>query len=311
MKAVQLQAYGGNDVVHVVDDAAQPTLGPGQVLVKVYAAGVNPSDWKIRQGLFQAWRPLTFPATLGGDFVGVVSELSAGVIGLKVGDRVFGRALAGGVGSGSFADFLVVPANLLALAPSRIGDVEAAALPLAGVSAWQALSEHIGVCKGQKILIHGGAGGIGSLAVQIAKHFGAYVATTAGATDLEYVRSLGADKVIDYRAERFEDVVQDMDAVFDTVGGETYARSFAVIKPGGVLVTMSHPDGESPVGSSVRVVAQQTEVTAERLTKVAALVDQGVLSVHISKVFPFEQVREALTYQETGQPRGKVVLRVA
>lgn len=311
MRAVQISRYGGNDVVEVNANVAEPRPGMNQVVVRVHAAGVNPSDWKIRQGLFKDWVPLNFPATLGADFSGVVTEVGAGVTALRPGDRVYGRAGYGRGGSGSLAEFLAGDVGVLAPAPRHLTHLEAAAMPLVGVSAWQALVEHIGLTSGQKILIHGGAGGIGSVAVQLAKHLGALVATTVATKDVDFVRALGADEVIDYQTQDFESLVQACDAVFDMVGGKTFARSFATLKPGGTIVSMAHPSAEPPTESGIRVVAQQTKVTADRLARLAELLDKGVLKVHVDKIFPLGEAREALLYMETGHPKGKVVVEVA
>lgn len=310
MQVVQISRYGGNEVVEVQGGMPQPVPAPGQVLVEVHAAGVNPSDWKIREGLFKAWVPLTFPATLGGDFSGVVVEVGESVANFKPGDEVYGRAGFGRGGSGSFAEYLVGEVGVMALKPKQLMHLEAAAMPLVGVSAWQALVEHIGLTKGQKVLIHGGAGGIGSAAVQLAKHLGAYVATTVATKDVGFAKELGADEVIDYQKQSFEKLIHDYDAVFDNVGGEVIAKSFSVLKKGGTLVSMAHPEATPPSELELKVVPQQTEVTGERLQKLAELLDSGVIKVHVDKAFPLPEAKEALAHMETGRPRGKVVLQV-
>ena len=180
MKAAQISKYGGSDVVVVNKNAPKPSVSAGRVLVEVFAAGVNPVDWKIREGYMAKMAPLQFPATLGGDFSGVVQEVGASVSGFKKGDEVYGRDGAPGGGTGSFAEFISVDTKVTARKPKNVNHLEAAALPLTGVSALQALTEYIGLSKGRKILIHGGAGGIGTMAIQLAKHLGAYVATTVG-----------------------------------------------------------------------------------------------------------------------------------
>ncbi len=308
MKAVQINSYGGNEVVEVNHHAPEPKLAPGFVLVEVQAAGVNPSDWKIRQGYFEKFMPLQLPATLGGDFSGVVREVGPGVSTFNVGDEVYGRALAFGGSSGSFAELVVADAKTMALKPKNVNHVEAAALPLVGVSALQALVDHIQVTKGQKILIHGGAGGIGALAVQLAKHLDAYVIATASGGDIDFVKGLGSDEVVDYKTQDFTALVTDVDAVFDTIGGETFTRSLGVLKQDGIIVSMSQPEAMS--NNQVRVVAQQTEVTSERLSKLTELVDEGVIKVAIDKTFPLDQAAVALDYLEHGHHRGKVVLKV-
>jgi len=310
MKAAQINDYGGKDVLKSTDSAAKPAAGPGEVLVAVYAAAVNPFDWKLREGFMKDHLPLKFPATLGGDFAGVVTELGQGVNDFRVGDEVYGQANAAG-GQGSYAEFAPVKAASLAAKPQSVDFVHAAALPLAAVSAYQALVEHLDVQSGQKVAIHGGAGGIASFAIPLAKHLGAYVAATAAAEDSDYVKSLGADEVIDYKADRFEERLRDYDAVYDTVGGDTYSRSFAILKPGGKIVSMTEqPDEKLTQQYNVTAVSLFTRVTTERLRKLAELVDQGVLETRIDKTFPLDQAAEALEYIRQGNHRGKVVLRI-
>jgi alcohol dehydrogenase len=311
MKAAQITAYGGSDVVQINPEAPKPTLSDNTLLVDVYAAGVNPIDWKIREGYMQQMVPLQFPATLGGDFSGVVTEVGKSVSQFKAGDEVYGSAIIVGGGSGSFAEVAAAKAESTAHKPKTVGHLETAALPLTGVSALQALTEHIQLTSGQKILIHGGAGGIGSMAVQLAKHLGAYVAATAKGTDAEYVRQLGADEVIDYEQQSFTDLLRDYDAVFDTIGGDTYTNSFPVLKKGGSIVSMVAPaDEELMKKYGVRSITQSTQVTAERLTKLAELGDQKVLTVTIDKTFPLDQAGEALEYLKTVHSRGKVVVTI-
>jgi len=220
VKAARLCAYGEGEAVRI-EDVPRPGPKTGELLIRVNAAGVNPVDWKIRAGYLQQAFPLQLPVTLGGDFAGVVEAVDAGAAGLKAGDAVYGQAPVTNGGSGSFAEAVLARAGTVAAKPRSVSYVEAGALPLVGVSALQALSEYLRISAGQKVLIHGGAGGIGSAAIQIAKHLGAHVATTASGDDIDYVKSLGADTVIDYKTQKFEEVVHDFDAVFDTVGGDT------------------------------------------------------------------------------------------
>lgn len=309
MKAAQINGYGGLEAVQV-GEADKPTPAAGQVLVEVHAAAVNPFDVKVREGLVRNMAELNFPATLGGDAAGTVAALGAGVTGFQLGQAVYGQAGALS-GQGSFAEFTPVKAEQLAAKPTSLDFTAAAALPLVGCSAYQALVDHINLKAGQKILIHGAAGGIGSVAVQLAKHLGAYVAATAGAEDADFVKSLGADEVIDYRGQDFAALLKDYDAVFDTVGGETNRKSYTVLKPGGALVSMSEKPDDALVNKyAVLYTAQFTRTTTERLTKVAELVDAGNLKVHIDKIFPLDQAAEALEYQKTGHPRGKIVIRI-
>lgn len=309
MKAAQINGYGGLEVVQV-GEADKPAPAAGQVLVEVHAAAVNPFDVKVREGLVRNMAELNFPATLGGDAAGTVAALGAGVTGFQLGQAVYGQAGALS-GQGSFAEFTPVKAEQLAAKPTSLDFTAAAALPLVGCSAYQALVDHINLKAGQKILIHGAAGGIGSVAVQLAKHLGADVAATAGAEDADFVKSLGADEVIDYRGQDFAALLKDYDAVFDTVGGETNRKSYTVLKPGGALVSMSEKPDDALVNKyAVLYTAQFTRTTTERLTKVAELVDAGNLKVHIDKIFPLDQAAEALEYQKTGHPRGKIVIRI-
>jgi NADPH:quinone reductase-like Zn-dependent oxidoreductase len=310
MKAAQINEYGGKDVLKTTSDAPKPKPGAGEVLVEVHAAAVNPFDIKVRSGKTQAMAQLNLPATLGGDFSGTIAELGEGVSGVSVGDEVYGQGNALG-GQGSFAEFTPVKATSIAPKPKNVDFTTAAALPLAGVSAYQALVEHLELKSGQKILIHGAAGGIASFAVQLAKHLGAYVATTAAAEDTDYVKSLGADEVIDYKTQKFETLVKDYDAVYDTVGGETYTKSFQVLKPGGRIVSMIEKPNEDLIKQhSVTAISQFTRVTTERLAKLAELIDAGAIKPQIDKTFPIDAAAEALAYIETGRHHGKVVITV-
>ena len=307
MKAAQINKYGGSEVVEINTNAPKPAVSRGQLLVEVYAAGVNPIDWKIREGYI----PLKFPATLGGDFSGVVADIGEGVSGFKKGFEVYGYASVLGGGSGSFAEFVLADAKVMALKPKNNTHLESGALPLTGVSAWQALVDHMGLSRGKKILIHGGAGGIGSMAIQLAKHLGAYVATTVNAKDMQYVKELGVDEAIDYKNQTFEGMLHDYDAVYDTVGGETYVRSFKVLRKGGIIVSMlEQPRPELMEQYGVNAIGQMTQVNTERLSKLAELVSKRVIKVHVDKTFPLEQAGEALAFLQNGHPRGKVVLKM-
>jgi alcohol dehydrogenase len=308
MKAVQLAEYGDNVVAR---DIPQPEVDEGKVLVQVHAAGVNPFDWKVKLGYMKDMMPLQLPITLGGDIAGVVTAVGTGVASLKEGDEVFGQGGIFGGATGAFAEFDLVKPDSLAHKPTKLSFAEAGAVPLTGVSAIQALYDHLELTSGQKILIHGGAGGIGTIAIQIAKHIGAYVATTVSTNDLEYVKSLGVDEAIDYKNQKFEEVVKDFDAVFDLVGGETNQKSYQVLKSGGKLVSMVQPVDEALAKQfGVTALTQGTKVTTERLTKLAELLDAGVVTVHIEKVFPLEQTGEALSYLQQTPPKGKVVVEV-
>ena len=309
MKAIQINGYGDNSVVALNEKADRPRVSVGKVLVEVHAAGVNPVDWKIREGYLKGMMTLVFPATLGSDFSGVVVEVGEGVTNVKEGDEVYGMASA--MTGGSFAEFTVVDAKSLSPKPTRATHAEAASLPLVGLSAWQALVEQMRLQKEQKILIHGGAGGIGTIAIQLAKHLGAYVVATASQADVDYVKGLGADEVIDYQSEKFEKNIKNCDAVFDTAGGDAYQKSFQVVKEGGIIVSMvEQPNEELMAKYKITAKAQFTQPNADQLVKLASLVDDGVIKPHVDKSFSMEQAKEAFAYQQTGRPQGKVVITI-
>ena len=315
MKAVQIKRYGGSEVIEINQSIPEPAVSAGKVLVSVKAASVNPADWKIREGGFQQMIQLQFPSTMGMDFSGVVKQVGEGVFNSEFnqGDEVYGQAGVVNGGSGAFAEMALAKTESISNKPKRLSHAEAAALPLVGVSAWRALMENIGLSKGQRILIHGGAGGIGSIAIQLAKHLGAYVATTVSTNDKQFVQELGADQVIDYKTENFEDILHDYDSVFDTVGGDTYKRSFKVLKKGnGIIVSMlEQPDPQLMDQHGIKAIFQFTQADSERLTKVAKWVDENKdIRVNIDKTFSLDEAGEALDYQKDVHPRGKVVLTV-
>lgn len=316
MKSIQINRYGGSDVMEV-NNAGSITSPPpaGKILVEVKAAGVNPVDWKIREGYFQQMTPLQFPSTLGMDFSGVIKHIGEKEnvpSGFKQGDEIYGQASVLRGGSGAFAESALVDNDAIAHKPKTLNHLQAAALPLVGVSACQALVENIELSKDQKILIHGGAGGIGSIAIQLAKHLGAYVATTVSTNDKQFVQELGADQIIDYKTENFEDMIHDYNAVFDTVGGDTYKRSFKVLKKGsGIIVSMlEQPNSELMNQYGVKAVFLFSQVNRQRLTKLAEWVDQNNIKVNVDKTFSLDEAGKALDYQKDVRPRGKVVLTI-
>jgi len=258
---------------------------------------------------------LQFPSTMGMDFSGVIKQVGEVVSNseFKQGDEVYGMAGVANGGSGAFAEMALAKTESIANKPKRLSHAEAAALPLVGVSAWRALVENIGLSKDRKILIHGGAGGIGSIAIQLAKHLGAYVATTVSTNDKQFVQELGADAVIDYKSQNFEDILHDYDAVFDTVGSDTYKRSFKVLKKGsGIIVSMlEQPNQQLMDQHGVKAIFQFTQADRERLTNVAKWVDENKdIRVNVDKTFSLDEAGEALDYQKDAHPRGKVVLTV-
>lgn len=224
--------------------------------------------------------PLQFPSTMGMDFSGIVEKVGESVSDLKPRDEVYGQAGMISGGSGAFADIAMADADRIAHKPKKLTHQEAAGLPLVGVSAWQALVENMGLSTGQKILIHGGAGGIGSIAIQLAKQLGAFVATTVRANDMQFVKELGADEIIDYQTQNFDELLHDYDAVYDNVGGETYARSFKILKKGGIIVSMlEQPNQQLMEQFGVKAIFQFTQVNRDRLTKLAQCVDQDNIRV--------------------------------
>lgn len=313
MKVIQIKKYGSNDVVEVNETAPAPSLSSGKILVNIKASGVNPVDWKIREGYMQQIMPLQFPSTLGLDFSGVVKQVEEDAHSdFKQGDEVYGQASIFSGGSGAFAELALASKDSIAHKPKTLNYLEAAALPLVGVSAWQAFVERIGLSKDKKVLVQGGAGGIGSIGIQLAKHLGAFVATTVSTDDKQFVQELGADQVIDYKTENFEDIVHDYDAVFDTVGGDTYKRSFKVLKKGsGMIVsTLEQPNSELMNQYGIKAVFLFSQVNRQRLTKLAEWVDQNNIKVNIDKTFSLDEAAKALDYQKEGHPRGKLVLTI-
>lgn len=311
MKSVQIKKYGSSKVIEINQSAPEPIVSVGKVLVIVKAAGVNPIDWKIREGYMQQKIQLQFPSTLGMDLSGVIKQVGEGVSAFKQGEEVYGQAAVVTGGSGAFAEMALANGDSIAHKPRNLSHAEAAALPLVGVSAWQALVENMALSKDQKILIHGGAGGIGSVAIQLAKYLGAYITTTVSTTDKQFVQELGASEVIDYKTQNFEDILNDYDAVFDTIGGETYKRSLKVLKKGGTIVSMlERPNLELMNQYGVKAIFQFTQVNKDRLTKLAQWVDQNNIRVNVEKTFSLDEAGNALDYQKDIHPRGKVVLAV-
>jgi NADPH:quinone reductase-like Zn-dependent oxidoreductase len=311
MKAARIDRYGGTDVISVVTDADRPMLAEGQLLIEVWASSLNPVDTVLREGHMHSMAPLQFPATVGGDFAGVVAEIGPGVTGFSRDDEVYGQANALLGGSGALAELVAAAAGMTALKPRTVDFKTAASLPLVGASAIQAIVDHMNVQPGQRVLVHGGAGGVGSIAIQIAKHLGAHVTATARTEDLERVRELGADEVIDTNTRQFEEMVHDLDAVLDTIGGDIATKSYRVIRRGGVLVSMvAQPDEALMQETGVTAISQFTQPTTERLTKLASLVDEGVVTPRVDRVFPLSRVADAFLYRETGKARGKVVVSV-
>ena len=304
MKAICLRAHGGPEAF-AYEEVPKPRPGEGEVLVRVHAAGVIQTElsWDPTWTT-QAGEPRPLPVIPGHEFSGEISALGAGVRDVSVGDLVYG--LNDWYRDGASAEYCVARVADLARKPSSVDHVHAAATPISALTAWQGLVERAGLAAGQRVLILGAAGGVGTFAVQLARWRGARVTGTASAANLDFVRSLGAHKVIDYRAERFEDVVRDVDVVFDTVGGETLERSWGVLKPGGRLVTVA-ASGERTTDERIRAAYFIVEPSRTQLAEIARLIDGGALRPVVGAVFPLAEARQAYQHKPA---RGKVVLRV-
>jgi NADPH:quinone reductase-like Zn-dependent oxidoreductase len=309
MKAVRVHEYGGPEVLKY-ENAPRPRPVAGEVLVRIHAAGVNPVDWKVRAGQLKDVIAYPMPMIPGWDVSGVVEATGPNVIRLKKGDEVYGQPDV--VRNGTYAEFAVVPESELALKPTSIDHVHAASVPTAALTAWQGLFDVGGLRTGQTVLIHGAAGGIGSFAVQLAKWKGARIIATASGRNQEFLLNLGAKKAIDYEKTRFEDVVRDVDVVFDTIGGDTLKRSFGVLKKGGILVsTVETPSAEEAAAHGVRAAMVSMQVDPDQLAEIAKLVDSGMLRPIVEAVFPLKEARHAQELSQTGHARGKIVLKVA
>ncbi|MYV64671.1 zinc-binding dehydrogenase [Streptomyces sp. SID2131] len=307
MRAVVVERWGGPENL-VERDVERPEPGLNEVLVRVHAAGVNPVDWKTRaSGALIGWGSV--PA-VGWDVSGTVEAVGPGVGHLRPGDGVFGMPLFPRQ-AGAYAEYVVAPARHLAPKPASLTHVEAAALPLAGLTAWQALVDAADVRPGERVLVHAAAGGVGHLAVQIAKARGAYVIGTASAAKHALVRELGADEVVDYREVRFEDVLRDVDVVLDGIGGETAERSLKVLRPGGRLITLPGPDDVPAAPDGVRAVWVLVEPDHLGLRELAALVERGELRPVADTVLPLAEAAKAHAIGEEGRTTGKIVLTVS
>jgi NADPH:quinone reductase-like Zn-dependent oxidoreductase len=308
MRAIRQRTLGGPKVLELTE-VPQPEPGPTEVLVRVTAAGVNPLDWKTRSGGAFLGRP---PFTVGADVAGVVAAVAEGVTRFRVGDRVFGMPRFPGEAA-AYAEYLTAPARQLARTPERLSDVEAAALPMAALTAWQALVETADVQPGERVLIHGAAGGIGHLAVQIAKARGAHVIGTARAAKHAFLADLGVDQAIDYTQQEAGDVLREVDLVLDLAGGETALRSLPALRDGGLLIGVSSGTdvASQAAGDRVRVMYMLVEPDRSGLEAIAALIDEGALQVHIAETFPLAQAARAHKLGEAGRTQGKLVLTVS
>jgi NADPH:quinone reductase-like Zn-dependent oxidoreductase len=309
MKAVRVHEYGGPEVLKY-EEAPRPTPGPGEVLVRIRAAGVNPMDWKVREGRLRETLAYRMPFVPGWDVSGVVEAAGENVTLLTEGDEVYGYPSI--VRNGAYAEYAVVPEAELALKPRSVDHVHAASVPIAALTAWQGLFDVGGLRTDQKVLIHGGAGGVGSFAIQLARWKGAFIIATASGRNQEFLRNLGADLAIDCERSRFDRLVCDADVVFDTVGGDTLRRSWKVLKAGGILVsTVEEPSDDEAAAHGVRAALVGTRPDSAQLAEIAKLVDAGMLRPMVEAVFPLNEARHAQELSQSGHARGKIVLKVA
>jgi len=330
MKAFILDRYGSADHVRA-GDTPDPELREDDVLVQVHAAGVNLLDSKIRNGEFKRILPYRLPLILGHDVAGVVVRVGSRVRRFKPGDEVYARPADGQIGA--FAEFSAIKEDDVAIKPKALTMEEAASIPLVGLTAWQALIERANLKQGQKVLIHAGSGGVGTFAIQLAKHVGATVATTTSTANVDLVRSLGADIMIDYKKQDFADVLRDYDVVLNSLDKVTLEKSLRVLKPGGQLISISGPPdaafarslgaswvlrmimGVLSYGITTKAKRRQAKYSflfmranGDQLTEITALIDDGIIRPVVDRVFPFASTKEAMAYVEAGRAKGKVVV---
>jgi NADPH:quinone reductase-like Zn-dependent oxidoreductase len=309
MKAIRIHNYGGPEVLQY-EDAPRPEPQAGEVLVRVLAAGVNPIDWKVREGHMKDFWPHKFPLILGWDLSGVVEEVGPRVSQFKKGDEVY--TVPDVSRDGAYAEYIVVRESELALKPKSLHHVRAAAVPLAALTAWQALFDAGQLKRGQRVLIHGGSGGVGHVAVQLAKWKGAHVLATASTKNLELLRELGVDEPIDYTKQRFEDMARDVDLVLDLIGGETQERSWSVLKKGGVLLSLVQPPSvEKAKALGVRAAFVAGHPSGAQLAEIVNIIDSGKLAPVINRILPLSEARRAHELSQSGHTHGKIVLRIS
>jgi NADPH:quinone reductase-like Zn-dependent oxidoreductase len=332
MKLFIIKRYSKEDKLQLVE-LPEPTVKDNEVLVQIHAASLNQIDSKLKSGEFKLLLPYKFPLVLGHDLAGIVTKTGSKISRFKVGDEIFAQPAIFRIGS--FAEYIAINENDVALKPKNISMEEAASIPLVGLTAWQALIEKANLKKGQKVFIQAGSGGVGTFAIQLAKHLGATVATTTSAANIDLVKSLGADIVIDYKKDDFENILKDYDVVLNSQDAKTLEKSLRILKIGGKVISISGPPDvdfarqmDSPwflklvmkiLSSGIKKKAKRLGVNysflfmradGNQLTKITSLINDGVIKPVIDKVFPFEQTNEALAYVEAGRAKGKVVVKV-
>lgn len=332
MKAMAIRKYGKQEKLHLIE-APMPTAGDDEILVEIHAASVNPIDYKIRDGKARVLMSFPFPLILGHDFAGRVIGTGSKATRFKPGDLVFGRPRRENIGT--LAEYITVHESEVALMPENLTMEEAAGIPLVGLTSWQTLHDVVRLQQGHKILIHAGAGGVGSFAIQLARHMGAYVAATASESGFALVRSLGADEVIDYRKERFEQKLRQYDSVFDTIGGDTLIRSFQIVKPGGIVASLSGmPDRRfaiqenlgpartllfSMLSRKLTALARRHQAeyrysfmrpNGQHLQIIAILIESGKIRPVVDRVYAFDEAQTAIEYLQRGHAKGKVIVKI-
>lgn len=328
MKAYQVNRYGKNEILQVAE-VAKPIINDNEVLVEIYAASVNQIDAKIKSGEFKMVMPFKPPFTIGHDVAGVITQVGAKVSQFKIGDEVYASIM------GTFAEFIAIKENELALKPKNISMEEAASIPLVGLTSWQVLVEKGNLKKGQKVFIQAGSGGVGTIAIQLAKHLGAYVATTTSVANKDLVKNLGADLIIDYKTQDFETILKDYDLVLNSQDTKTLEKAITILKPNGKAISISGPpdvDYANQAGLNwllknvMRLLSFKIKKSAKRLgvhysflfmqpngkqlAEITALIEAGIIRPVVDKVFPFQQTNEAMAYVEKGRTKGKVVVKV-
>ena len=332
MKSFLIDHYGKGKALRL-GESPKPELRDHDVMVEIHAAGVNLLDSKIRDGEFKLILPYRLPLVLGNDVAGVVVQVGAKVRRFKPGDEVYARPAQDRIGT--FAEFIAMDEADVAMKPSHLSMEEAASIPLVALTAWQVLVQRAGLQKGQKVLIHAGSGGVGTMAIQLAKHLGAHVATTTSTANIALVKELGADVVVDYKKDDFEKVLRDYDVVLNSLGKDTLEKSLAVLKPGGKLISISGPPDPdfareeglnwmlrrviSLLSFGIRRKTKSRQIgysflfmraNGEQLSEITSLIEAGIIRPVVDRVFPFESTNEAMAYVETGRAKGKVVIRV-
>ena len=308
MKSILLTQYGPSNHL-ITGEAPVPSLGNGEILVKVYAAGVNPLDWKIRAGHLSGMLPFQLPIILGCDIAGVVAKIGADVGNFRVGDAVYGMQNL--EKQGAYAEFAAINEQDVALKPNSLSFVEAASIPMAALTSWQSLIDQGKVRSGERVLIHGGAGGVGSFAIQLAKALGAYVATTVSDKNAEFLKGLGADIAIDYQRQDFSTLLTDYDLVLDTLGGDVLSRSFDVLRTGGTLISLvESPNEELARAKKIHTIQMLVNPSGRQLAEIGEYYAEGKIKPVVTHVLPLEKAAEAHDLSESKHTRGKIVLEV-